>query len=444
MLTSLGQRFGKVYTLKIPGRNRIIVCLDPKDVEHVTKTNFDNYVRGAELNTIFQDFFGGGIFNADGHSWYTQRKVASNIFNVKNFREFFATTFQTEAILMLKILEQAAKDEQVIDLCDLFHRYTLDSFTQIAFGVKLNILQSYLDGDHRPVSFAAAFDFAQSVIDSRIFNPFYGLTERLSGAHGRYRQAIAEMDTFAYEVIQHRREDPKASERSDLLSLFMNAKADDTGRHYTDKELRDIVMNMVIAGRDTTAQALSWTFYELDCRPDVVEKMRNEAESVLGQHFKTTDPDTPSYDAIKEMVYGRAVFTEALRLHPSVSKQGKVALKDDVLPSGYSIKAGSMVAFASYAMGRSSELWGADALEFKPERFVNVAAPSPFKYFAFNAGPRLCLGQNMATIEAMTALTLILRDFDVQLAVPRSQIHYGNGLTLNLASGLPVRVHLRK
>lgn len=437
------KKLGPVWTFKLPFRARILLISDPKDIEHVLKTNFENYQRGQDLNNALRGLLGEGIFNADGQSWFVQRKVASQIFNVRNFRDYFSNVFREEAHLMLKILKQVAEKEQTIDLCDLFHRYTLDSFAKIAFGVNLNILQAYFDGDQRPVAFASAFDRAQNIVDTRIFNPFYSVTERLTGAAAEMRRSIEVIDKFAYDVIRTRRKDPNADQYNDLLSRFMSCKADDTGRAYTDVELRDIVMNMIIAGRDTTAQALSWTFFRLNSHPKIVEKLREEAKELVGEYFSTENEDVPTYEQTKQMTFARAVFSETLRLHPSVPKQGRVAMKSDVLPSGVKVDAGTLVAYASYCMGRDPKLWGADASEYKPERFVNGSVPSQYKYVAFNAGPRVCLGMNMAYIEAMIALTLILRDFDVKLAVPESQIKYGNGLTLSLASGLPVHVRPR-
>ena len=187
-----------------------------------------------------------GIFNNDGAAWQTQRKTASHIFTVKNFRDFFLTVFREEAQKLALILQKSAAHQEVVDLHDLFHRYTLDSFMRIAFGVDLHILDTYLQGEKRPVAFAAAFDAAQRITDARIFNPFWKWTELVDGSAKIMREAITVMDDFAYDVVRSRRQDPRASEYSDLLSRFLTVKADDSGRKYSDRELRDIVMNMVM------------------------------------------------------------------------------------------------------------------------------------------------------------------------------------------------------
>ncbi|RKO85708.1 cytochrome P450, partial [Blyttiomyces helicus] len=142
-------------------------------------------------------------------------------------------------------------------------------------------------------------------------------------------------------------------------------------------------------GRDTTAQALSWTFYMLAKNPAVEEKLVEEVMQTLG------DALAPTYDQIKTMRYANAVFHETLRLYPSVPKESKQALADDVLPDGTLVDAGMVVVWIPYAMGRSRAIWGAHAHEYKPERWLGEKdlQPSSYEYPVFNAGPRICLGR---------------------------------------------------
>lgn len=141
------------------------------------------------------------------------------------------------------------------------------------------------------------------------------------------------------------------------------------------------------------------------------------------------------------MTYTHAVFSETLRLHPSVPKQAKTAVAEDILPDGTIIPAGTIVAWSSWCMGRMPQLWGTNALQFDPSRFVNTQH-SPFKYPAFNMGPRLCLGMNMAYLEAVLALAVLLENFDLRV-VDRAKVHYQNGLTLPMRDGLRVWVGKR-
>lgn len=198
-----------------------------------------------------------------------------------------------------------------------------------------------------------------------------------------------------------------------------------------------VVLNFIIAGRDTTAQTLAWLFWELASKPDVVAKLRAEADEVLG----VGDEARPmNYDDLKQMPYTHATFYEASRLHPAVPKNAKQVVADDVIrPYGPGsqellaalpelkhrlpdvvVKKGESVVFSDYVMARLPEIWGADCLEFKPERFLeekdgrrSIKTFSPFIFHSFNAGPRLCLGQTLATYEGAAVTAQILRRFDV-------------------------------
>jgi cytochrome P450 len=186
------------------------------------------------------DLLGVGIFNSDGHQWNVQRKLASQIFHVKNFRDFFMDIFREESVLLLLIFEKFAQSGKIFDLYDLFGRFTLDSFARIGFGVELKLLQKYLDGDQSPVPFAVAFDRAQSVTQKRFFNPVWNMTEILDGTKAAFDRDLEEINSFAAKVINDRRSDPEAAEKSDLLSRFLQLD------NYSDQQLRDIVMNLIM------------------------------------------------------------------------------------------------------------------------------------------------------------------------------------------------------
>ena len=174
--------------------------------------------------------------------------------------------------------------------------------------------------------------------------------------------------------------------------------------HHT---FRDIVMNFMIAGRDTTACALSWTLFELAKHPDVVEEILAEIEKIHGDINE--GGDSISYDNLQKMTYTKAVATEVLRLHPSVPVDMKFAKNSDTLPDGTYIPKGCAVLYSPFAMGRNESIWGDDAEEFKPERHLaedkcKFMDPSQYKFTSFNAGQRLCLGKDLALLEIKLAL----------------------------------------
>jgi cytochrome P450 len=441
MIVETHQLFGcRPWTLKIPLQSRWVMIGEPEQVECVLKTKFWSFEKGPELHGKMADLLGVGIFNVDGDRWQVQRKITSQIFHVKNFRDFFTAVFREETLLVLEILRRHADQGTVIDICDLLHRFTLESFARIGFGIELNILKNYLAGDTAPVPFAAAFDKAQNFTQRRIAEPFFSIVSLFDGRAKQLADAVKVIDDFAYETIRQRREDPDGANKIDLLSRFMNVKSDGPG--YTDKELRDIVLNLIIAGRDTTAQALSWTLSELFQKPQFFDAIREEVATKIPGYSPYT-ADCPTYEQILTLTETKAIFTEALRLHPSVPVQIKIATEDVDLPGDVHIPKGVSVVYSSYLMGRLRSIWGDDVLESNPSRFIHDQTPNQFKYPVFNAGPRICLGMNMAYIEAVTVLSAIVSQFDLKLAMPQKDVVYERGLTLMLKNGLKVHVSKR-
>lgn len=190
----------------------------------------------------------------------------------------------------------------------------------------------------------------------------------------------------------------------DLLSRFVDKNFSD------DDELHSVIMNIMLAGRDTTASSLAWAFYELARHPEVTRKIIREAEKVIGSPDNATDQDY-SHEKIGKLEYTHCVAMEVLRIHPPVPNDMKYCLRDDRLPDGTVVTAGSQVCWMPLSMGRSEKIWGEDALEFRPDRFLGAGEPSPFAYAAFNAGPRTCLGKPLALQTIKLALAYLLPRF---------------------------------
>ena len=337
-------------------------------------------------------------------------------------------------IISLK-LKQAALTDAVVDIQDLFFRFMLDGFGLLAFGSEIKSLES------GKVPFAVAFDRAQQIVNWRFFDGTFRITERLNwGKFKQYNQDLKTIRDFGHAIIQERRKESQESieNRSDLLSMMMAMK-DGDGQAYSDEELCDHVLNFIIAGRDTTAQALSWAVYYLHLNPRVLKKLREEVDKVLG------DEATPNYESnLKLLKYTKAVFHETLRLSPSVPKNGKLAVNDVELPDGTFVPAGAAVIINAYTNGRREDLWGSNAHEFVPERWLDASKPQPSQavYPAFHGGPRLCLGKNLAEIEGVFVLASLVKSFEFQVLEPEKVI-YALSLTFPIKNGLNCRFKVR-
>ncbi|KAJ3071410.1 Protein kinase alk2 [Podochytrium sp. JEL0797] len=422
----------ETFVLKLPFAPALFMVNDPAIVEFVLKTRFDVFEKGADFRQTFHDFLGVGIFNSDGESWKYQRKLAAKIFNVKNFKEFVNDVFSSEMQSFGAVLSEFAPTGELFDLHELFFRFTFDSFVQIGFGIEINTIRAA----EKP-EFMVAFDSIQSRSAIRLFSSSWKYFEYFSRECDVHAAQIKTLRDFGRSIIQQKREkNHSGGQERDLLGLLMKVK-DENGAFPSEEALIDHVLNFLIAGRDTTAVALSWAVFLLHKNPPALTKLLSEISTIL-------DGTTPTYDQIRnDMPYANAVFHETLRLYPSLPRGGKEAQEDITLPDGTFVPKGSRVGWSGYAMGRTEAIWGPDAKEFKPERWLQMKKqPSPFDYPVFNAGPRLCLGKGMAELEGVFVLVELIREFEIEF-VEEEQVVYGISILLPMKNGLKVKCKKR-
>ncbi|KAI9330492.1 cytochrome P450 [Zopfochytrium polystomum] len=424
--------------MKLPFSPAVISNVDPAVVEHVLKTKFPIYNKGHHFFSRTSDVLGHGIFAVDGEEWKFQRKTAANIFNIKNFKEFVGVVFVEEMAALSLRLDQAAQTSEVVNLQDLFFRFTLDSFCRIGFGEMIDSLKQ-----EKPIAFATAFDAAQTRLSERFLTPLWRLAEFLSVEGRRHQRNVRLIKDFGRKIVEKRLAHLAAggdpSEFSDVLSFMMSTEVPQTGLPPTPDQLTEYVINLIIAGRDTTAQALSWCVLMLHRNPAAKAALLAEIDAALPERGQL-----PSYEQVRGMQYANAVFHETLRLYPSVPMEIKEAAEDDVLPSGVQISKGTLVTWSPYAMGRSTLIWGEDAARFRPERWLEMEkAPSPYAYPVFNAGPRVCLGKNMAEVEGVFVLVSLMKRFEIEV-IEHEKVTYAFSLTLPMKDGMRVRATRRE
>ncbi|GAA5998531.1 uncharacterized protein JCM10292_002763 [Rhodotorula paludigena] len=443
----------RAMTMTVPGR-RMIEVGRPELLEHVQKRNFSNYVKGQQFHDNLAPLLGhDGIFVADGAVWTLARKTTAKIFTAHNFKGVITASLETNLQKLLAVIGRHADRGEDFDLSALFFRFTLNSFAEMAFGQDLHALSTETDA---PIPFAAAFDEAQVISNARFTNPLWPITEFFTGERAKMREATKVLDDFAYRVIDEREREgrgnfvgseKKEAADKDLLSLYM-ALRDENGAPLTRTMLRNAILNLIIAGRDTTAQALSWTMFHLMRHDEHFQSLRKEADQT----------GSVDYDSFKNLVTTTACFQEGLRLHPSVPKNGWEALGDDVLPNGTRIEKGDTVFWSDWIMARDTSIWGPDAGEFNPDRWVDadgsLKKESQWKAHAFNGGYRLCLGQNLALYEGTSVLAAIAREFDFAFADNYLETthmcdneftpKYKGALTLSMAAPFMVRATRRK
>lgn len=352
---------------------------------------------------------------------------------------------------LLPVLNESvdqSDDDDHIDLQDILLRLTFDNVCMIAFGVDPGCLSLGLP----KIPFAQAFEAATEATILRFVMPtlVWKILRHFNlGSEKTLKDSIKGVDTFADEVIRTRKKeillqaDDEKKQRSDLLTIFMGLK-DEEGRPFSDKFLRDICVNFILAGRDTSSVALSWFFWLLHCNPMVEEKILSEICRIVDERKDESESGDLIFrpEEVKKMEYLHAALSEALRLYPSVPVDHKEVVEDDVFPDGTVLKKGTKVVYAIYAMGRMEAIWGKDCKEFRPERWLREGrfmSESAYKFTAFNGGPRLCLGKDFAYYQMKFVAASILHRYKV-VVVENHPVAPKLALTMYMKHGLKVKL----
>ncbi|KAI1320539.1 hypothetical protein EDD11_000501 [Mortierella claussenii] len=402
-------------TVNLRGFNQdIIMVFEPSSIQHILVKNQPNYEKGPEFQAIFHEFLGSGIFNADGETWKTQRQLARPYFQTSEFRD--TTLINNHVEQLMKTIDKhiATTPDKPLEVQSLFCRFTLDEASEFLFGATVNALEM------EKSDFASAFNYAQAITSWRFRVPLW----RYLVPKRRLMQEIKKLDDFVYGII----DSAMAKQKDNAMKQEQNPSSDAetrTGVHATlldqflsqqqeygfdRKYLRHMLLNFLLAGRDTTASLLTWTMWHLVQQPHVMDKLKQEIADVVGPYA------VPGYDDIKKMKYQKQVVNEVLRLSPPVPCNVRQCVEEDVLPNGYYVPPATTVYYSAYATHRMPDLWGEDALEFDPDRWgpERVGSIKPFMFVPFHAGPRICLGQNLAYTTAQMTLTRLLQHYEIR------------------------------
>ncbi|CAI0475588.1 unnamed protein product [Linum tenue] len=425
------------------------VTCHPKNIEHILRTRFDNYPKGPQWQAAFHDLLGQGIFNSDGDTWLIQRKTAALEFTTRTLRQAMARWVnRTIKARLWPILARAAATKTPLDLQDLLLRLTFDNICGLTFGKDPETLSPEMP--HNP--FALAFDTATEATLQRLLYPalLWRLEKLLGiGAERRLTASLHIVAKYMDDAVQARKEKPS----DDLLSRFLK-KRDADGNPFSVPVLQRIALNFVLAGRDTSSVALSWFFWLVMNNRRVEDEIIREITTVLketrGEDPKKWVEDPLTFDEADKLVYLKASLAETLRLYPSVPEDFKYVVADDVLPDGTVVPAGSSVTYSIYSMGRMKSIWGEDCLEFKPERWVSESAggykfetpKDGYKFVAFNAGPRTCLGKDLAYLQMKSVASAVLLRYRLS-PEPGHRVVQKMSLTLFMKHGLRVMLEPR-
>ncbi|KAK3158677.1 hypothetical protein QOZ80_2AG0140200 [Eleusine coracana subsp. coracana] len=447
----------------VPGVARrgglVTVTCEPRNLEHVLKSRFDNYPKGPFWHAVFRDLLGDGIFNSDGETWVAQRKTAALEFTTRTLRTAMSRWVSRSIHnRLLPILGDAAAEEgATVDLQDLLLRLTFDNICGLAFGKDPETLAPGLPENE----FASAFDRATEATLNRFIFPeclwrckkWLGL-----GMETTLSRSVAHVDQYLAAVIKARKLELAAGgnkqcdstqtqqQHDDLLSRFMRKGS------YSDESLQHVALNFILAGRDTSSVALSWFFWLVSTHPDAERAIVQELCAVLAASRGAHDPAAwlaaPfTFEELDRLVYLKAALSETLRLYPSVPEDSKHVVADDVLPDGTFVPAGSSVTYSIYSAGRMKTVWGEDCLEFRPDRWLSADGArfephDAYRFVAFNAGPRICLGKDLAYLQMKNIAGSVLLRHRLAVA-PGHRVEQKMSLTLFMKHGLRMEVRPR-
>ncbi|KAH7073092.1 cytochrome P450 52A12 [Paraphoma chrysanthemicola] len=403
----------------------VIMTNEPEIAKTILSLKFKDYTM-SNRTVAFKPLLGHGIFNSDGEKWANSRHMLRPNFARDQIADIKA--FESHFQMMLKHIPT---DGSTVDLQELFFRLTIDTATEFLFNHSTNSLRTLGQDDQNDedIIFSKAFTHAQDDVTARLrYGPFYRFMAEKK-AEESIRICHAYIAKFVDDALQFHRqlEEKQAGSGKDEKYYFIQEVAKQT---QDRKRIREELINILLAGRDTTASLLSNMFFQLAKRPDVYAKLRAEVALLKGR--------LPTYDEVRNLKYLKWCMNESLRTHPVVPENSRVAKCDTVLPVGGGpdgqcplfVPKNTTVFYVPWVMHRRKDIYGPDADEYKPERWESLRPG--WEYLPFNGGPRICLGQQYALTEAGYVTVRLVQEFSK--IESRDPNPWQENLTLTLCS----------
>jgi enediyne biosynthesis protein E7 len=406
-MIELFARHGDTYRVYVPARKSYTYVIHhPDDVKRVLVSNHRNYTKGIGLDRV-KILLGKGLMTSEGEFWKRQRYMMQPMFHRRVITEFASLIDAANERFIARWEAQAARGE-IVNLTDEMSELTLEIVLRSIFGTDLDRLAQQPGG-----------------------NPFEVVTKE-QGRNLQFAFKFRSLTKLVAELVRRRRE--RQEEHFDYVGMLMNARDKDTGNAMQERELIDEVMTLVVAGHETTASALNWTWYLLSQHPEVEARLHAEIDA-------TAEVAAPSLAQMEALAYTQQVVNEALRLYPPGWLLSRRSIQPDVL-SGFEIAAGTNVLLPLYLLHRHPRYWR-DPDAFRPERFdaEHEAERPRFAYMPFAAGPRHCIGETFALYEMLMHLYKVARRYRL-VHVPDMPLELE--AQINLRTKYPLHMRLER
>jgi len=380
-----------------------VVITSPELAQQVLQTNHRNYMK----EQFFMQFTrlaltsGDNLFTSDGDYWLKQRRIMQPMFHRKQIAHFGAVV-TAETTAMLNTWAQLAEAGQPFDLSEALMQLTIQIIGRTMLSVDIHREQQALH---------AAYALVSTDIVDRSANPLTLPLWVPTPANRRFTQALTTIHTALRQIIQRRQAGDEA--QPDLLDMLLAARYEESGGQLSTAQLLDELFGIVSAGHETTSMALMWAFYLLARHPEIEAKLHAEVDRVLAGRL-------PTVADLEQLVYTRMVIQETLRLYPPAYVTTRQAVNADTL-NGYPIPGGTKLMVNIYGLHHHAAYWH-EPERFLPERFApdQEEALTKFAYLPFGAGPRKCIGEGLAMMEAQLILAAIAQRYRLQLVPDRA------------------------
>jgi len=416
---NLAQQYGDISYFRL-GPQPAYFFNHPDYIKEILITNNQSFMKGLALQRA-KRLLGEGLLTSEGEFHRRQRRLAQPAFHRQQIASY--------AGVMTDFAARTAerwRDGETLDISQEMMRLTLAIVGKTLFDAEV-------ESDAREVGEAMTI-----VMDlfNTITSPFFELFQKLPLPQlRRFDTARARLDSIIYRLIEERRR--SSEDRGDLLSMLLMARdLEGDGGQMSDMQLRDEALTIFLAGHETTANAMTWTWYLLSQHPEAEKKLHEEIDRVLGNRL-------PTFADVAELKYTEMVLAESMRLYPPAWALGRLALHDLEI-AGYTIPKKSLVLMSQYVMHRDPRYFP-DPLRFEPDRWQPAAreARPPFSYFPFGGGPRRCIGEGFAWMEEVLLLSTLARQWQMRL-LPHHPVALKPVITLRPKHGMRMIVTKRK
>src|SRR5229473_1862745 len=414
--TKVAREFGDIAGMRVLNFKTIFIN-HPDLIEEVLVTNARKYSKGKVLRAN-RHVFGEGLLTSEGDFWLRQRRLAQPAFHRARIASYAATMVEYTQRLV-----DGWRDGEERDVHREMMRLTLQIVGKTLFDADVE-RDAQEVGKSLELLLEIGANFRRA-----IFVPHWLPTP----ANLRVKREVAQIENILYRIIAERR--ASGRDAGDLLSMLLHAQ-DEDGSKMTDRQLRDETITLFLDGHETTASTLSWTWWLLAQNPAAEAKLHQELDAVLGER-------APTLDDLSKLVYAGHVITESLRLYPAAWGLARLAVQDHEI-AGYPVTKGMGVTMAQWVVHRDTRWYDAPE-EFRPERWENdlLKRLPRFAYFPFGGGPRQCIGNTFALMEATLILATIARKFRLRLVANHPVVPLAS-ITLRPRHGVRVTLEARQ